>query len=166
MGLLSSDVYEVQNPALGAVMQWRFCVGYQAKRRDAAGPPLHLLFLVAPIVLHDDTLSVLRSTQRTSGLRIFAEKFTKAKVNQSDILLTVQRRTQGFRDLSLRSMQLAVAVGLITTRLNAEAVALSTSEPQVASSEATVLVKQSEKLGSWLAELTLREIAFTLKVRF
>ena len=164
---LARDVYEVQNPAMCAVMQWRFSIGYQDKRQDAAGPPIHLAFLVAPLVLHPDSQRLLLSTRRSSGLRMFTQKFTRASENQGDVLLAVQRRTELFRDVSLRGIQLAVAAGLVTIRAkSALLLPLSKSKPRWSRPKTRVLLNASERLGVWMGELTLQEIAFILKVRF
>ena len=164
---LARDVYEVQNPAMCAVMQWRFSIGYQGKRRDAAGPPIHLAFLVAPLVLHPDSQRLLLSTRRSSGLRMFTEKFTRASENQGDVLLAVQRRTELFRDVSLRGIQLAVAAGLVTIRTkSALLLPLSKTKPRSSRPKVRALLNASERLGVWMGELTLQEIAFILKGRF
>lgn len=167
MGVLSNDAYEVQNPALTAVMQWRFSVGYQNARNDAAGPPLQLAFLVAPLLLYPETYALLKSTQRTSGLRVFAEKFARSKVNQNDILLALNHRTRLFRNLSIRGIQLAISSGLLTVRReSAQLLPLSRTKPVLDRSEASSLLRASEKLGGWMGELTLHEISFILKVSF
>ena len=164
---LSHDVYEVQNPAMCAVIQWRFAIGYQDKRQDAAGPPIHLAFLVAPLVLHPDSQRLLLSTRRSSGLRMFTQKFSLASENQGDVLLAVQHRTELFRDVSLRGIQLAVAAGLLTIRTeSALLLPLSKTKPRSSRPNVRALLNTSERLGVWMGELTLQEVAFILKVRF
>jgi hypothetical protein len=49
MPTLNEEVHQVQNPALGAMLVWRYVVGYHKARSDAAGCPLPLLFLVLPL---------------------------------------------------------------------------------------------------------------------
>lgn len=164
---LSHDVYEVQNPALCAVLQWRFAIGYQDQRQDSAGPPIHLAFLVVPLVLHPDSQRLLLSTRRSSGLRMFTQKFSLASENRGDVLLAVQHRTELFRDVSLRGIQLAVATGLLTIRTeSALLLPLSKTKPRSSLPNVRALLNTSERLGGWMGELTLREVAFILKVRF
>lgn len=164
---LSHDVYEVQNPALCAVIQWRFSIGYQDSRQDAAGPPIHLAFLVAPLVLHPDSQRLILSTRRSSGLRMFTQKFSRAAESQGDVLLAVQHRTELFRDISLRGIQLAVAAGLVTIRIKSgRLLPLSKSKPRSSRPKVRGLLNASERLGVWMGELTLQEVAFILKVRF
>ena len=167
MGALARDVYEVQNPSLCAVMQWRFSVGYQDNRQDAAGPPIHLAFLIAPLVLHPDSARLLLSTRRSSGLRLFAQKFSRASVNKSDVLLALQHRAELFRDVSLRGIQIAVAARLVTVRTeSSQLLPLSKTKPRLGRPRARALLRASERLGGWMGELTLQEVAFILRVRF
>src|SRR5262245_43605485 len=51
MSVLSQEVWQVQNPAVGAVLLWRFVVGYQQARDDASSCPLPLVFIVLPTLL-------------------------------------------------------------------------------------------------------------------
>ena len=98
---------------------------------------------------------------------MFTQKFTRPSENQGDVLLAVQRRTELFRDVSLRGIQLAVAAGLVTIRTNsALLLPLSKSKPRSSRPKVLALLNASERLGVWMGELTLQEIAFTMKVRF
>ena len=167
IGALARDVYEVQNPSLCAAMQWRFSIGYQDRRQDAAGPPIHLAFLIAPLVLHPDSQKLLLSTKKSSGLRLFVDKFSRASVSKSDVLLALQHRTELFRDVSLRGIQIAVAARLVTVRSeSSRLLPLSRSNPKLGRSRARALLLASERLGGWMGELTLQEVAFILKVQF
>ena len=60
----------VQNPALGAFALWKFGLAYQARNGDRAVLPL--AFLVLPLILHEETRQVVLSTQKSSGLTLFA----------------------------------------------------------------------------------------------
>ena len=60
------DVMYVQNPALGAALLWRFTCGYYSNENRSV--PFPLLFVVLPIVFRQDLCSVIKSTQRASGL--------------------------------------------------------------------------------------------------
>ena len=164
---LFHDVYEVQNPALCAVLLWRFSIGYHEVRPDGAGAPIHLAFLVAPLVLHPDSARLLLSTRRSSGLRMFTQKFSRPAENRSDELLAVHRRTAMFRDVSFRGIQLAVAASLVTIRTTSAALLpLSKTKPRSSRPNVRALLNASERLGVWMGALTLQEIAFILKVRF
>ena len=51
------DVMYVQNPALGAVLLWRFTCGYYSNENRPV--PFPLLFVVLPIVFRQDLCSVI-----------------------------------------------------------------------------------------------------------
>ena len=118
-------------------------------------------------MLHPDSEKLLLSTRRSSGLRLFARKFSRASVNQSDVLLALQHRTELFRDVSLRGLQIAVAARLVTVRTeSSELLPLSKTSPRLSRPRPRALLRASERLGGWMGELSLQEIAFILKVRF
>ena len=75
------DVMYVQNPAVGAVLLWRFTCGYYSNENRPV--PFPLLFVVLPIVFRQDLCSVIKSTQRASGLSKVSEKLFSGKLNDS-----------------------------------------------------------------------------------
>lgn len=75
------DVMYVQNPALGAVLLWRFTCGYYSNENRPV--PFPLLFVVLPIVFRQDLCSVIKSTQKASGLSKVSEKLFSGKLNDS-----------------------------------------------------------------------------------
>src|ERR1700675_3067915 len=93
-----SELNLVQNPALGAYVLWQFGLGYQSLDGEAA--KLLAVFLVLPIVLHRPTLELVGSTQKGSGLALFAAKLAEREEN----LLAVHTRALVLRPLTLRSI--------------------------------------------------------------
>jgi len=91
--MLAREAQNVQNPALGAALVWRFCCGYVETNRVSAPPPLQLLFLVLPIVLHQATSEFVRRTYKSSGLRAFAAKFGDSAVSKQDLLIQIHARS-------------------------------------------------------------------------
>jgi hypothetical protein len=166
MTALTTEVRNIQNPALGAGLLWRFTCGYVASHHTHDPVPLPLLFLVLPIVLHEQTETFVQSTFKASGLRAFAAKFGKSENSKQDLLLAVHDRMLKLRNLSLDSMRLALATRLL--HLDTAAV-IPLSETEAAAgipAEVKRMMKNSEKLGTWCGLLTMHEIATTLKVRF
>ena len=84
-----TEVDLVQNPALGALLLWRFARTYQGE--VAREVPLHLAFLVLPMVLHQGSRNEIVSTRKASGLTLFAAK------------LGEQRETKKLRSISCRA---------------------------------------------------------------
>ena len=167
MPRLSQDVQHVQNPALGAFLQWRFATGYTNARTDAAASPLALAFIVLPILFHEETLQLLASTNKPSGLRGFVAKFSASKFKKADVLLGLHERVGAMRELSLASLRMGLAYRLVSVDKEGNLLALSRTPPRaLIPITIRALVTNAEKLGGWVAELTLFEISTILKVRF
>ena len=167
MTVLSSEVRAVQNPALGALLLWRAMVGFERGNGKGAPTPIPILFLVLPILLHEETEKLVSNTFRSSGLRKFAEKFRGVQA-KTDLMLAVQGRAIRMRQLTLQSIAAAVGSGLIaldtTTGL---AFALSMTPPKAGIAESVQdLAGAAEKLGQWFGELTIQEIGLILRVSF
>lgn len=167
MSVLGEEVWHVQNPALGALLVWRFVAAYSAARSDAAGCPLPLTFLVLPVLLHEETARHVRSTRRTTGLRGFVAKFSTGSTAEADVLLSLHDRARTMRAQTLDALRTAIAARLLSTDVGEASVfALSTAFPRGVAEEVRRMGRDAEKLGDWCAQLTLFEVASSLKVRF
>ena len=168
MATLNEEVHHVQNSALGAMLVWRYVVGYHKARSDAAGCPLPLLFLVLPILLHHETLAHVQSTRIGTGLRGFSAKFGTSANNESDVLLALNDRAASLRRLSLESLRVAVGARMLTVDSGTgSAHALTRTMPKAGIPEhIRDLARNGEKLGQWCGTLTMMEIASVLRVRF
>lgn len=165
MTMLAVEAQNVQNPALGAAILWRFCCAYVKTHPTGDAPALPALFLVLPIVLHQATVDLLHSTRPSSGLRAFAAKFGDSKVSKQDLLLQIHERSLRWRTLTLQSIELAAAGRLIHLTESGFAMPLSKSKARGLPDEVKQLISDAEKLGAWFGPLTLHEITTTLKVR-
>jgi hypothetical protein len=167
MSVLSQEVWQVQNPALGALLLWRFVVGYEHGRDDARWCPLPLLFIVLPTLFHQDTAKHVRSTRKGSGLRAFAAKFSASAATQADVLLGLNDRARAMRRQSLHALRMATGGRLVSIDANdASVFTLSTAAVRGGAEEVRLLAGDAERLGHWCAQVTLFEVASTLKVRF
>ncbi len=165
MSVLTREVRNIQNPALGAGLVWRFACGYIANHPTHEPVPLPLLFLVLPIVLHQKTEAFVRNTNRISGLRAFAAKFGKSENSKQDLLLAIHDRMLALRNLSMESIRLALATRLLHLD-TATVIPLSQTEAIVGiQPDVRSLMNSAQKLGAWCGLLTLHEIANALKVR-
>ena len=167
MTILAQEARNVQNPALGAGVLWRFVCGYTENHRTRDHAPLPILFLVIPILFHEQTQEFVKGTLRASGLRAFAAKFGDSKESKQDVLLAIHERALKFRQLTLASLRLALATRLLHVGIEGKVLALSqTKAVSGMPTEARQLMRDAEKFGAWCASLTLHEMATTLKVRF
>jgi len=160
---LLNEVQAMQNPALGAVLIWRFACGYSPKRENGRGIPVPLAFLVLPVVLHGRTRAGVDSTNLASGFRKFEDKFEE----HADLLLAINHRTFAMRPLSLRSVSIALAAGLLTLLPEQAALWPRTYARAAGATNSMVgLMKAAEKLGTWCAQLSLFEVSGILRVEF
>jgi hypothetical protein len=163
--MLARETQNVQNPALGAAVLWRFCCGFVDSHPESDVPRLPLLFLVLPVIFHQATAELLRRTRLTSGLRAYAAKFGDSAVSKQDLLLQIHERAGRWRRLSLQSIELASAARLVSLSDTGEVIPLSRTSARALPDEVKQLLADAEKLGKWCGQLTLHEITTTLKVR-
>lgn len=167
MTTLTQETRNVQNPALGAVLLWRFVCGYAEHHKTSDYPPIQQLFIVLPIIFHRETFEILKSTNRPSGLHGFADKFSRAAVGKSDVLLGIQSRAFLWRALTLESLNLSFATRLLTvSRTDATAIPLTTTSSRGVPQSIKPLMSNSKKLGEWCSDLSLFEVGTILKVGF
>jgi Family of unknown function (DUF6521) len=166
-GNLANEVRWTQNPALGALLLWRFVCGFEEANPIRAHTPVPLLFLVLPILLHQPTSEFVTSTQRASGLRQYVAKFGDAKNSKQDLLLAIHDRALILRELTRESLRVALATRLLHLTVEGKVFPGSTTPPRTGVA-ATVrnLLSAAEKLGHWCGQLTLHEVATALRVRF
>ncbi len=156
------EVYLVQNPALGAILMWEFVKGFV---RQSAGrlPELPLLFAVLPIVFNETLRTVMSGTNPSSGLRLFASKFSR----DQEVLLTLQRRMLMLRPTSLSSLSIALECGLLTLNVTSASVDCTTKRyPSTTPLAVRELGKHADKLGGWCGSLTLQEVQAALRIGF
>jgi hypothetical protein len=161
MTKLLSEVQAMQNPSLGAVLIWRFTCGYAPQNDPHDGVPFPLAFLVLPVVLHEITREEVTSTRLLSGVRKFEEKFR----DRGDLLFALNQRAIDLRDLSLRSVRQAFAVGLLTmVPERGKLWPRSYAKPPVEAKSVLELLDAAEKLGCWCRSLSVYEISGILRV--
>ncbi len=164
---LGHELRMVQNPALGAVILWRFARAYSEASSSHSPAPLCLAALVLPMVWHEDTARNLASTQKKSGLRAFADKFTDTKESNLDALVTIHERVIRWRSKTLASLRMAHGCGLLRLELKGGILAFDKDwQPAKHSPAVRSQANLAEKLGGWFASLSLLEIATILHVRF
>jgi hypothetical protein len=165
-GALAREVRNIQNPALGGALLWRFACAYRAEHRTAEHVAFPLLFVVLPILFHRPTCEFVRRTRRASGLRAVAAKFSDSAHSKSDLLLAIHSRAEQLRPLTLESFRVAQLGRLLHLDTSGHVVCLTETAKVFGDAEVRALVSDAERLGGWFSELTLHEIAIALKVRF
>lgn len=167
MGLLGQEAKNIQNSALGAVLLWRFAVGFEENSPTRNHPPIPLLYLVLPLLLHGEIEKIIKSTNQASGLRTLVGKFSKAAISKNDLLLNIQKSALGMRKLSTDALRQAIAAKILSIiPEKGTAIPLSKTSPRGIPKSIQELLNQAEKFGKWCAELTIYEIAIIMKVGF
>lgn len=159
-----SEIEIIQNPALGSYLLWRYGTGFQ-EGRDIPSPAL-LGFLVLPLLLHKATLRLISSTQKRSGLSLFAGKFSEARED----LLAVQSRTAALRPLTLQSLAVGASTRLLTidyasATVRANRLDEGAEAPRVPE-RLKVMAVAADKVGYWFASVSAHQVAATLRVEF
>jgi hypothetical protein len=167
VNLLSQEVHFTQNPALGAVLQWRFAVGFNEAHTSQGYASLPLLFVVLPAILHRETAEQIARTNKPSGLRGFVAKFSDSSVSKQDVLINLHSRVEQWRQLSLDSFRTAIATSLVHLNHDGTVVPLSQT-PARGSVPLSIasLLREADKFGFWCGQLSLHEIANLLRIRF
>ncbi|WP_332771622.1 three component ABC system middle component [Pseudomonas sp. ESBL1] len=155
------EIYLMQNPALGAVLIWRFTEGYAPKGCGQL-PCLPLLFIVLPILYQEQLRNAAIATNPSSGLRVFAGKFK----SEQEILFGIQGRMLRLRDVSLASISIAIQSGLISLNTSTTGVeSLRPKAPADMDEKITAMMKAAQKLGQWCKTLTIQEVQAILRIK-
>ncbi|MGY0713279.1 three component ABC system middle component [Azospirillum argentinense] len=154
-----SPVGLVQNPAFGAVVLWQFGRGFQAEKIDAL-PPLNSFFLVLPIILHAETLEVVRSTYPSSGLAKFVSKVAESR----ERLYAIHERAVALRGLTLESVAAGVSSQLLS--VNYESAAIRANELKLPTPVEGIKIHLAgaERLGRWFSRLPQGQVFKLLQV--
>lgn len=154
-----SEVEAIQSPALGAYLLWRMGASFQANSPNA--PQMDLQFLVLPLLLHVETLTVICSTNTASGLSKFVHKMLE---NESE-LIAVNARAVALRELTLASLSLGVATGVLGIDYEAARVySLDTIRKPAVSERVRRMERSAERVGLWFAQLPKEQVFSMLRV--
>ena len=168
MNVLGKEYYNLFNPALGAVLEWRFVTSYEKGSNIGAGTPYPLLYIVLPMIFNYEISSLIKSTLKHSGVRMFANKFSENAKPQNDLILSIQTNAIAMKKLTQESLKLAVVSNLLTIDTQSGLIiSLSNSTNSFSfSKEVEAMIKQADKLGVWFSQVSTQEISSILKVEF
>ncbi|CAN7423980.1 three component ABC system middle component [Mesorhizobium caraganae] len=151
-----SPVALVQNPALGALLLWRFGKSYQEECViDAA--QLHSFFVILPLLYHAPTLEHIRSTYVSSGLSQFAKKLSEER----ELLISVQTRALKMRELTLWSIGTGISSGILHLAYDTAKLRSNEARPPKEPERLKNHMTGADKLGRWFGRLS-PEQAFAL----
>lgn len=160
-----SEVYYIQNPALGSVIVSQFIDGYCGCRRN--GIPLNLAFIALPFIFDSTFRDCLISCQKQKGIYKLLEKISDNNRNNSLILLN--EKVVLFRERSFDSIVYSLSAGFL--KIDFEGGLLKRTDKkmsnlELSSSYIKKIINASKKFGEMLSPYDLQEISSILKVRF
>ena len=155
-----SEVQIVQNPAVAATMIWRCGMGYQ-EEGGSRTMEMPLAFLVLPICLHWETLNIVLTTQRRSGLSLFASKISAER----EKLLAVHLRALAYRDLTWKAIGMGLQTQLLSIDYASAKIRSNHAKlPRYVPERVKSLVRGSEKVGAWCGRLTMEQVTTILRI--
>jgi hypothetical protein len=155
--MLNKEMWQVQNPGLGAALIWQFGRAFASQSEDAV--PLPYAFFVIPLLYNKSTLEVIVRTSK--GLRKIDEKLN----NDESISTTAQINVLSMRNLSSESLGIALRAGLLAVQTeDATFRCRVTKPPMLEGKMPKELMKAAEKLGRWAAGVSLREFCFVFRL--
>jgi hypothetical protein len=159
-----SEIAIIQNPAFGAFALWKFGLGFQSE--DGIPATLPLFFLVLPLLLHTETVRVIESTKKASGLSLFTAKLGENR----ESLLAVHERALVLRHLTLESVELGVRGGLLSVDYHVATVRANTLVESAAKPRIPERLKSlpacADKIGYWFSTTNINQLATALRVEF
>ena len=154
-----SPVALVQNSSFGAAILWQFGRGFQAEKIDGL-PPLNSFFLVLPIILHAETLQIVRSTLPSSGLAKFVSKVAESR----ERLYAIHERALALRGLTLESIASGVASQLLSLNYKTAAVRANELKMPTPAEGIKGHLGGAERLGRWFSRLPQGQVYTLLQV--
>ena len=167
---LKDIAQQVNNPVLGAYLIWQFVSEYRKEQKTHTEVHPSLAFLVLPMLFHEDTRSLVISTQRASGLHAAISKLYASDKKLTDISMIIQNRVDTEKEKTFESLLMALDSGLLFINQNTGYLIPSTSIKFLAESrlakDIAPLVRGAKKLGFWFSQLSIKEINKIVKVGF
>lgn len=159
-----NDAALVQNSAMGAFFLWLFCRYYRKYKRES--PSVTIGFLVLPLILHKATVKLICSTQKASGIHLFAGKIQKKK----ESIFTIHERTLQLRSLTFESLSVAEVAGLIEIDTKTATLIVRCDDSELdlplLSDDLKKIHACCDKLAYWFSEVSDQQVAKTLMVDF
>jgi hypothetical protein len=167
MGQIVEEVKLWNTPIVGAFLLWRFTNGY-CDNHSSGDAPSALLHFVACAILTNNKFLESISNQR-SDLQSYARSFEDNK--NSDLLLSLQERVKAKREYTLRSIDIAVANGLLVWEAESGKIYPKKIIKSPNRRNALKVIyqkdgKKAEILGKWFSQNDLSTIAKYLKLVF
>ena len=67
--------------------------------------PMTLLFVVLPMIYKKDVVDFISSTQKSSSLHFFVDKFTEKQNSNNDLIIQIQGLSQQYKMMTLEALR-------------------------------------------------------------
>lgn len=146
--MISSDVYSITNPALGALLLWSFLQGYAEREKD--GCPFPLMFLPLPLVLSKSIRDEFKGTNNETGLYTWLTR-------KQNVLVNLDSRINKSSILTRIAIIFGCSNEIILIQENGTLISNNKGiiKSRISSSSAEVkdMIIVSKKLGIWLSQI-------------
>ncbi len=152
----------IRNTSFGAVVLWRFVRSWHDQGRNYDSPPLIAVMLPLPMVCHEATVKAIATRNKDGAL-------LKALAEDRTVALGLQPRIQAFADRTFRSLNLAIAAGLvgIDRSQGIRIIPTRAKAPFIFSTEADeAAISAADRLGHSISLTGLETSCSLLGVRF
>lgn len=161
---LLSEYETMMNVGLGAQALWAFAAGYHREERAGTDAlSLWHVVTVLPLVFHSVGRRTISRRRASSGLRSVLARDPDNDVAQNEVIFDFTRRIRAMQPRTMRSLNCAVAWGLVTIDNGAFFPARTFRMPP-SSEEGKDILKAAHKLGIWAGELATFEYLTILGV--
>lgn len=154
------------NVGLGAEALVAFTAAFHAiSARQEKSVTLWHLATVLPLVFHHTSRRAITKRQVRSGLRSILTRDPNNDIGQNEAIFNLTRRMHEMFPRSVRSLNCAMAWGLLSMEDGGIVPRPERRRPPVAG-EVRDIVRAAEKLGTWAAQLAAFEYFTVLGVEF
>jgi hypothetical protein len=165
-GSLLNEYEAMLNVGLGAEALAAYVAAFQAvSDRPEQALTLWHMTTVLPLVFHQASRRAISKRQARSGLRSILTRDPDNDIAQNEAIFNLTRRLRATHPRTMRSLNCAIAWGLVAVEDGAIVPRAGRRKPAWAG-EAREVVRAAEKLGAWAGELTSFEYFTILGVEF
>ncbi|MFA7275862.1 MAG: three component ABC system middle component [Pseudobdellovibrionaceae bacterium] len=167
----------ILNSLLGSQLIWQSTKAYQETHMQKKGIPLPILFLILPLVFHEDTEALIKNMKTTTVLPQVTQHPTKAVDGKSikglDILLGLEERCIDYSGITWESINIALSAKFINKAQEKNENFLSFDaikdlpkdiQPLSGTSSADML-KAAKRLGAWFSKQDIPSTLSILRVQ-
>lgn len=165
-GNLLNEHEMMLNVGLGAEALAAYTATFQVvDERPEQALTLWHVATVLPLVFHEASRRAISKRQARSGLRSILTRDPDNDIAQNEVIFNLTRRLRATYPRTIRSLNCAIAWGLVGIEDGAIVPRSGRSRPSWAG-EARDVVRAAEKLGTWAGQLTSFEYFTVLGVEF